>query len=200
MQPGTLIFLIAVAVFATPSHAAFVITFPTNAPVHSSTGGHAFDVVLVNDGNFPLGPFNLDAFNIQVAVPVNSGVRFTGVSNATAAPYAFAGNSLGIVANISAGGSQIDWNDLSAFPPVVVGPGQTLGLGHVFYDVLSTAPNGSVSVTVNPITTFSEFPTFTAIPYTTGNGTLTVITPAPPTAYVLIAAAGLGFLRRFRQS
>ncbi len=84
--------------------AAFTIQINSPFPVNRWATNNSFALV---------GPFSLNSYYVQLTVSGGFVLTLTGVTPGTHYQHLFAGNSLGIVAVISAGGMQIDWNDLT---------------------------------------------------------------------------------------
>jgi hypothetical protein len=189
--------LAATALLAPVTHAraALLITVPTQVVPGTPGSTGAFDLTLTNTG--PGASPAIDGFTFRLDVSGASGVTFTGVTiGTTAAPYIFAGNSLfGPNIGTSAPGSSASASDLFAIFGfgTTLGPGATVGLGHVSYGIAAGAPGG-----VDPITIFlpqtslsdSAFPTPNNVPFTAVNGSLTVI-GVPEPATVMMMGAGL---------
>jgi hypothetical protein len=194
------IILAAVILLTRPLPASFMLSFPPNPAVNTGTAGNTFELLLTNTAAAPAGPFKLDSFNIRVDASSPAGITFTGVdANTLTRPYLFAGNSLGLVYAVSNGGLTVDWNDLTAMPPMTVLPGESYSLGRILYSTNAFGPTGFVTLTVSGVSTFSDFPTFNAVPYTAGVGTVQVTTPAPPAIAVFAAAPVLLALLRRRR-
>lgn len=145
--------LLALGFRADVAHAGLLIVAPTNvaAAQGSSDPVNFFEVVLVADDNMPLGPFDVNGFNVRLVVDAATGITFTRATIDTATPYAFASvATLGFSDTVSAGGTIVDFADfgLTAADLQTVASGDTFGLGRVFFNVSSSAPVAPPLVTI----------------------------------------------------
>jgi hypothetical protein len=171
------------------------------APAGSS--GLTFDVTLMNTGpgSFTIGGFT---FGIQAST---SNITFAGVTTATTtAPYIFDG--LGLFGpNIGnppgTNPPSITAGDLFSVigSGATLGSGQTVGLGHVSFNVPSGAPAGPITISLVPSATSltdASFPTPNIIPINTLNsGTVTVtggVIPEPSSLLIVISGTVAGGL------
>src|SRR4051812_41870344 len=106
MSPRLLAGALLLALCSLQAHAAFTVVMPPPGPANVGSAGNSFEVLLFNDSNTPIGPFSLDSYNVALTVPIVSGIVFTNVTPLTNKPYVFAGNSLGILSSVSAGGTR----------------------------------------------------------------------------------------------
>ena len=163
---------------SSPVQASLIISAGSTAANAGSTG-NAFDITLVNTGPDSI---TLGAFSVGISV-ANSNVSFTSATTATLPPYVFAGDSLyGPTISTSAPGQILDASDLCVACINAIASGATVGLAHVFFDVLAGAPAGPLAVS------FAAFPT-TSLSDSSGNdlavttvqdGTITINGPGVP--------------------
>lgn len=172
-----------------------VVESTTAAP---GTVGH-FDVLLQNNS---ASAVSIAAFSVDVLLADTTNVNFTGIDNATGAPYIFS-----ITGSFPPGFSgnllpmEADGNDLSnGFQ--FVNPGSTWGLADVAYIVSSAAPLGTiVPVTLElaavflppPGGTILMDPSGAPVPFDLVNGTITVESSSvpEPASATLLAISGL---------
>ena len=191
----------ALAAFAAPpARADFIISAETVSAVAGSTG-NALDVTLQNTGPdaVTIGGFG---FTLTFA---SGDVTFTDVTTGTsAATYVFDGDSffgpsigMGIPGEVI--GSDLSLSGLGTS----VGAGETVGLGHLLFDVSSSASTGSFSLVFSPFpaTSLSDAnpdPLSNGIPinqFVDGQINILGAAPAAPTpSAVLGGSALLGFL------
>jgi hypothetical protein len=185
---GTLLFA------SVPARADLIVAAGSTTVAPGSTG-NTVDVTLMNTGPAAV---TVGGFSFGLSTG-SAGISFTQANISTAAaPYVFAGHSaFGPIISTSIGASlgASDLYDIAGMG-VTVGAGQTVGLGHVLFDVAPGTPGGAVTLTVLPFPTTSlSDPAGNNIPITSlANGTITVTglpTAVPePTALLL---AGLGW-------
>jgi hypothetical protein len=169
---------------------------------NAGSAGNAFDFTLFNSGPSPI---TLGAFSLEISV-ADPHVSFTSATTATSLPYVFAGDSLfGPVISTSGPGQVLDASDACDLcAGGTVAAGATVGLAHMFFDVLAGAPAGPLTVSI------AAFP-FTSLSDSLGNdlaatlqdGTITINSngnPIPePSTLALLALAMLFLVRkRFR--
>jgi hypothetical protein len=133
--------LACVLLSARPGAAATIISVSnvTNVPVGST--GNTLEVDLTNTGPSAV---EIGAFSFEIAV---TQATFQQADVMTANPYIFAGDSLfGPIISTSAPGPVLDASDVFDVidSGVTLGPGTTVGLGRVFFDVSPSATPGSV--------------------------------------------------------
>jgi hypothetical protein len=185
-----------------PARASLIVSAQSVSAV-VGTSGNTFDITLTNTGptDVTIGGFS---FGISTASP---NIDFTGASTTTTtAPYIFAGDSFvelppGFPLNTSSGQS-LAATDLSASGNgTVVGAGDTLGLGEVFFDVAAGTTVGQIIVvTLDASQTSLSDPAGTPITVDTlANGSIAP-TPEPSTLVLfsasLVALAGGGWRGR----
>jgi hypothetical protein len=194
---------VALVSLVAPAHAAMIVTVGSKA-VSPGTSGNTLDVTLANTG---ASAVSIAGFQFEVTVP-SSSIIFTAVNTSTTAPYIFAGNSL-FGPNIlnpppTLPGQAVSAYDIFMTPNagVSLGAGSSVGLGHLLFNVASTAAPGPITVALlgSGATALSD-PNGISIPLGTLNsGTITVgagSVPAPTSLLMgLIAAAALIAVRR----
>jgi hypothetical protein len=171
----------------------------------AGTTGDTLDITLTNTGPsaVAIGGFS---FGLSTTSP---DITFTDATvNTTTATYIFAGNSLFGPDITSATGPPLTAADLSVTPAgTTLASGATFGLGHVFFNVSSTAPGGPITASlVSADTSLSDAAGHNVPVNTLDNGTITVIpaatvaVPAPPSVIPLLTGAlgllGYGWRRR----
>ncbi len=148
-------------------------------------------------------PIDLGGFNLTVTVPLASGITFTG-GDASVPNYVFTGNLSGLFQFSNPTGANS--GNIADFPNTIDQPlaAGTYGLGEMFFSVASNAPGGSVNVTLDPATSFTQGvpPYGTYIYAPAGGSTIGTINtvpsvPEPSSALVVgvcVAAGGLIWL------
>ena len=177
------------------------ITVSMSAPsqnVVPGGSGYVLDFSMTTTSAIDLG-----GFNVTVTVPSASGITFTG-GDSSVANYVLAGNSLGPFFSNPIGPNS---GSITDFPNTIDQPlaAGTYGLGEMFFSVASNAPGGSVNVTLDPATSFTQgvspFGSYTYAP--PGGSTIGTINtmvssvPEPSSALavaVCVAAGGLVWL------
>jgi hypothetical protein len=174
---------------------------PSSQDVVPGGSGYVLDFSMTTTSAIDLG-----GFNVMVTVPSASGITFTG-GDSSVANYVLAGNSFGPFFSNPIGPNSGNITDFPVNPmslpdqPLAAG---TYGLGEMFFSVASNAPGGSVNVTLDPATSFTQgvspFGFYTYAP-TAGStiGTINVVSsvPEPSSALVVavyVAAGGLVWL------
>ncbi len=175
---------------------------PLSQNVVPGGSGYVLDLSMTTTSAIDLG-----GFNVMVTLPSASGITFTG-GDSSVANYVLAGNSLGPFFSNPIGPNSGNITDFPVNPtnlpdqPLAAG---TYGLGEIFFSVASNAPFGSVNVTLDPATSFTQgVSPFDPYPYApTGGstiGTINVVAsavPEPSSALLLcvsVAAGGLVWL------
>ena len=150
--------------------------------VTASPGSSAdsFDVTLQNTG--PLS-VTIGAFSFALSTSSTHVIFTSATTSTTTAPYIFDGLSFfGPTISTTPPGQSLQASDLfSGVGGSTLGGGATVGLGHVLFNVDSSAPGGSIPVTLSPfpLTSLSD-QNGTNIPVNIlVNGTITV--PGGPT-------------------
>ena len=147
--------LVAVAVVcllsAMPSRAdGLIVSLSPLSDVAAGSTGNSFEVLLTNSSG---ATFSIAGFFFEVTSS-SSDVTFTDATTATVAPYIFGSDSLFGPDIIGPGSTATDLNasDLDSDDGISLIPGETVGLGHVTFDVSATAPTQTVTFAVG------EFP------------------------------------------
>jgi hypothetical protein len=176
---------------ALPAHGSMIVSIES-VTAGVGTNNDSLDVLLTNTGPsaISVGSFT---FNVSTS---DTSIVFTDVSTATAtAPYIFSSSLFGpdLTGPNSGQTFTLEPSDIGGTGDVSIGSGDTVGLGHVLFDVTNGATTGPFAVTLGPT------PAVTSLANGSGNvtvntltnGTIT-ITPVPEPATVLPAA--LAFL------
>ncbi len=172
---------------------------PSSQDVVPGGSGYVLDFSMTTTSAIDLG-----GFNVTVTVPSASGITFTG-GDASVMNYVFTGNLSGLFQFSNPTGANS--GNIADLPNTIdqpLAPG-TYGLGEMFFSVASNAPGGSVSVTLDPATSFTQgVPPYGPYTYApTGGSTIgtinTVVSsvPEPSSALLLgvcVAAGGLIWL------
>jgi hypothetical protein len=122
---------------------------PSSQPVTQGELGYVLGFFLTTTGSV-----DLSGFNVTVTTDPSSGISFTGY--ASVAGYIFApGNSSGLGFSNPTGPNTADINDLTiaAYQTVTAG---TYGLGEIYFSVASDAPIGSLNITLDSATSFTD--------------------------------------------
>ncbi len=194
---------------ASSARAGLIVTAKNGTGAVGSTG-NAFDVILTNTGPsaVSLGGFS---FGLTTA---NSNITFTQANVSTTTPYIFPGaNSLfGPVISTTPppAGQTVIASDLG-ISGVSLGVGNSVGLGHVLFDVSAGAANGTFPVTLTPFPTTSlSDPNGNDVPVTSlVNGSITITggtnggggtgVPEPSTLLMLTLSGPVVWLARRRR-
>jgi len=196
--------LIAIALLASmPARAGIVVTIGS-AIVNPGATGASLDVTLSNTGNFAQ---NIAGFNFDLSTS-NTDITFTSINISTLLPYIFNDSLFGPDINLGnpnpGPGQLIDASDLSAGVGTNVAAGQTLGLGHVLFDISPSAAAGLFTITLNASsgggTSFSDVRGGN-VAFSGVNGSITINgsegVPEPSTLWLtLLAIPALPLLRR----
>jgi hypothetical protein len=164
-----------------------------------------FNVYLTNTG---ASAVDVEAFSFEINTPDTEITFEQSTIGTTLFPYVFAGNSfvqtfLGTNVNsTSSPGQTLDASDLTAnLGFTVVNPGQSYGLGLVYFDVAAGAPPQTAPVNFNTNFAFTSVSdqNLMSIPLDFANGQIVV--PEPSGRWPLvIALAGLAWvIRRYRR-
>ncbi len=172
---------------------------PSSQDVVPGGSGYVLDFSMTTTSAIDLG-----GFNVTVTVPSASGITFTG-GDASVMNYVFTGNLSGLFQFSNPTGANS--GNIADLPNTIDQPlaAGTYGLGEMFFSVASNAPGGSVSVTLDPGTSFTQgVPPYGPYTYApTGGSTIgtinTVVSsvPEPSSALLLgvcVAAGGLIWL------
>ncbi len=139
---GLLLFL------AGSAKAALIVT--AGSTIANAGSSAALDVTLTNTGPSAV---TIEGFSFGLST-ASPNITFTGATTSTSATYIFSGTSLfGPNINTSTGPALIASDIDSNFVGTTVGAGQTVGLGHVLFNVASGTPAGPVTVVVTPFPT-----------------------------------------------
>lgn len=181
--------LLVALLSAAPSRANVILTVGSVSAAPGSTG-NSLDVTLTNTGVTALTVFT---FNFTISTS-NTDITFTSADTSTAVPYIFAGDSLfGPIISTSSPGQTLSASDAAASGGDSVAGGATVGLGHVFFDVLPTAALGSFDVVFSTDIAHTSLSNSAGgnIPINTfTSGSITIATPEPGT----IAFLGSGLV------
>ena len=172
---------------------------PSSQDVVPGGSGYVLDF-----GMTTTSPIDLGGFNVTVTVPSASSITFTG-GDSSVANYVFTGNLSGLFQFSNPIGPNS--GNITDFPNTIDQPlaAGTYGLGEMFFSVASNAPGGSVNVTLDAATSFTQgVPPYNPYTYSpTGGstiGTINVVAsaiPEPSSALLLcvsVAAGGLVWL------
>jgi hypothetical protein len=175
---------------ALPAHGTTLVSIES-VSAGPGTVGDSFDVVLTNTGPSAttVGSFT---FNI---LTLDTDISFTDVTTGTtAATYIFPSSFLGpdLTGPNTGQTFAVEPFDLSIAGDVTIGAGDTVGLGHVVFDVANGATFGTFAVTLGPT------PAVTSLANSGGNvtidalddGDIMIVSPEPAT----VLPAGLAFL------
>ena len=189
--------------FSAPSVAdAALILSVQSATGVAGTSGNTFDIDLINTGPTAL---TIGGFTFGIAT-ANPNISFTDANTATAMPYIFAGDSLlGPDLTGPTSGQSLTASDASLSGlGTTVTAGTTLGLGHILFDVLSSATNGMfpVNLEVSPATSLTD-PNGAPVPVDTlvaGEITITggAAAAVPEPSSMLLFFAGAFLVAGFR--
>jgi hypothetical protein len=196
------------ALLAAPLHAGLIMSInPSNTNAAAGSTGDFFDVILTNTTSATPG---VAGFSFSLTAG-NANIVFTGAT--TAAPsYVFAGDSFdndfnsGVIRTSPDGQTLLASDFTSSGLDVTLAGNTAVGLGRVFFRVLSTASAGPIAINIdNTAATSLSNARGDALPLGTSvNGTVTVTvsnngTPEPGTAcLLLLALPALTFFRKRR--
>jgi hypothetical protein len=194
--------ILAGSLAAPPAQADnLVVSFSPLSDVAAGSTGNSFEVLLTNT----LGPAaSISGFFFEVTSS-SSDVTFTDATTATVAPYIFGSDSLFGPDIIGFGSTATDLNasDLDAAGSISLAAGDSVGLGHVSFDVASGAATQTVNFDLAgfPGTSLSDeagndipIATFTGGQFTIEGASAPV--PEPSTLILLFAALPLVLVRR----
>jgi PEP-CTERM motif len=169
--------------------------------VTSSAGatGASLDVTLTNTGSSAV---EIGAFTFELTVG-SADITFTGVTTATSVAYIFDGQGLiGPDIGIAVNGQDIMASDLYSVigSGATVGAGATVGLGHLEFDVSSSASGVyPVLLASFPATSLSDFDGNPVTITTLTNGSISLQSvPEPSTMPLMAVGGGVLFLQRLR--
>jgi len=190
----------ALAAFGASARADLVVSASNEFADRSTTGNSFFVIVTNTDG----GPFDVNAFNVEVSIDPMAGITFTGATDG-GVDYIFAGiDSLGFLVSNNTG-TVIDFDDLGATSDdfrTFNGPGSFL-LGEVFYDVSGSAPFQTNILNIQSVTDLVD-PSGGGLNPSLINGSITVRTrsvPEPGSALLMVlGAGGLGMIAQRRRA
>jgi hypothetical protein len=151
--------IVAMLLHCVPAHADLMeISIQSPISVSTGTSGNGFDVVLKNLS----GPAaSIAAFTFEISI-ASTDLTFTGANTSTLLdPYIFNGNSLfGPDITVANTGQDLSASDIFSIPAsgIMLGTGGSVGLGHISFDVSSTAPTETLAVALLafPATSLSD--------------------------------------------
>jgi hypothetical protein len=199
--------LVITAIASMPARANMIIMVGSAVGTKGSAGDF-LDVTLTNTGP---SAQNIAGFNFEIST-TDTDITFTQVNTSTVGTYIFAVDSL-FGPTISNGtpnpgpGQIIDAADISSGPGNNMAAGQTLSLGHVLFNVSSTAALGGFTVTLNTTTPGATSLSDSAgnnVTFSGVNGSITINSAAgvPESSTLLLMLLALPALtiarRRFR--
>jgi hypothetical protein len=157
--------VLALAPATTAPAAIITLTMsPSSQDVVPGGSGYVLDFTMTTSSAIDLG-----GFNTTVTVPTASGISFTG-GDSSVANYVFAGNSLGLLFSNPSGSNTADITDDPVTPNQHLDAG-TYGLGEIYFSVAADAPAGSVIVTLDAATSFTQgVPPYATYEYTPAGG------------------------------
>jgi len=113
---------------------------------------NSFDVTLTNTGP---SAATIGAFSFGLLLS-NPDITFTGANTSTVKPYIFLGDSLfGPLISTTVGSTLVASDVELSGLGVTVGPGATVGLGHVLFSVAPSAAPGQFETALSPFPTTS---------------------------------------------
>jgi len=200
MSHSRAVVLAALAVFALfvpPARADIVLSLQSPITASPNTTGDAFDVLLTNTG---ASAVNIAAFSFGITTS-DTDITFTDANTSTSDPYIFFGDSFVVINGFDLAttppplGQTLVASDLSnSGAGTNVGPGSTLGIGHVLFNVANGAALGPEAVTFEayPTTSLADSSgdnlTFTANAGTADVASAVTAVPEPATAGLLVCA------------
>jgi hypothetical protein len=200
---STLVSVAALGLGVAPSAADAAAIIEAGSSTVAAGQSGSFDVVLTSTG----GSFDVSGFSVELSVPANSGVTFTGASAiTTTAGYLFSTLQTPPLTFSAFPTTDFVISDASVTPPdffVTVAPGQTYGLGHVTYSVASGTHPGVIPDSLLNLGTTTELLDVSdhVITSSVSNGSITVVGTSVPepsslilwliTAVTLLAAGGI---------
>jgi hypothetical protein len=145
-------FAVGLALFLTPAaHAGLVFSVNTVSAAAGSAGNTTLEVSLTNDGT--VATPQIAAFQFELSVAAGSGVTFTAADVSTVNnPYIFGADTSAPPLSFDPfPNTDFTASDVYTIPGggVVLGAGQTVGLGRVTFDVAPSA-SGDIQVTIVP--------------------------------------------------
>ncbi|HVO03713.1 MAG TPA: hypothetical protein VMT54_16030 [Candidatus Cybelea sp.] len=198
--------LLPLLLTAAPARASVILSLSDAVAAPGDTGDY-LDATLTNTGP----AITVAAFSFGVSVAPGSGVNFTSVTTDTVVhPYIFAGNSL-FAPDITNPGQTLPSNAIGAsdvpadpFGFTSLATGESLALGHILFNVDSSASPGAVAVIVTayPFTSLADKDANNINIDSLVGGTIHInaaITPIPGTSLLFVTAlAGLTLVLRKR--
>jgi hypothetical protein len=193
---GALSFAAVFVVCVLPARASVLFSAGSGTVLPGSVG-NSIEVDITNTGTSGV---QLGGFVFEITT-TNPDVTFTDATDATAtSSYIFTGNSLfGPDIALSGSGQTFDAADNAATPSsfTTLDPGETLGLGLVFFDVSPSAGTETVIMSFNlSDSSLADGSGNTVSIDGSQAGTITVATPEPSEAFGLLAAFGVLALRK----
>ncbi|MDB5350213.1 MAG: hypothetical protein JWN86_1460 [Planctomycetota bacterium] len=201
---GLMLMPVLLASSAAPARADFVLEALNVGPLAVGSSG-SFVVILTDTATPPTGPFDVNAFNVQLTLDAGSGITFTGADiGAVTANFIFDGItqfSPGFQANVANGGLQIDFDDLGDMPSdsrTFNSSGGPISwvLGRVFFTI---APDASAGTSIVTVTQYSDVTSpdgdsFKNPPtsLTLINGSITTVTAVPEPSSLILTGLGAG--------
>lgn len=157
IQSGLLVGIAATLFTSVPAAGAGITMSVGSAAAAPGSAMDSFDVDLTNSG---ASAVTIGGFAFQVSI-ANSKIDFIDVNTSTAADYIFSGTSqFGPDLSGPDSGQTISASDVFFIPSsgTAIHSGQTLGLGHVVFDVSAKATAGvfPVDLAPYPITSLSD--------------------------------------------
>jgi hypothetical protein len=191
---------------AIPMQAGLIVTVvPTT--VAAGTTGAFFDVTLKNQNDIAQ---LLNSFSLSLSV-TDPHLTFEGANESTTLSYVFAGDSFDQIEAFpyatSSPGQSFQGSDLTdSGNNVSIAAFQTVGLGHIQFDVAGNASAGPILVSITPFcdgpcTSFSSS-TNASIGFTVVNGNITVTTASagvPEPSSFLLLGLGLPLIKLVRR-
>ncbi|HEY1218297.1 MAG: hypothetical protein ABSE42_05395 [Bryobacteraceae bacterium] len=177
---------------ALPAHGSMIVSIQS-VTVGAGTNNDSLDVSLTNTGPSAV---SVGSFTFNIGT-LNTAIDFTDVTTATVvATYIFPSSLFGPDLTGANSGQTFTFepSDANGGGDVSIGSGDTVGLGHVLFDVANGATAGSFAVTLGPT------PAVTSLANSSGgvnvdtltDGTITITSAIPEPATVLPVA--LAFL------
>lgn len=196
-----LVFTVAWMLFSVGAAQAILMITVESVTANRGSSGDSLDVILQNLGPLPV---NIASFSFGLSTS-SAHVTFTAATTGTTtAPYIFDGLSFfGPTISTTPPGQSLQASDLfSGAGGSAIGAGVTVGLGHVLFNVDSSAPGGPIPVTLAsfPQTSLADQNNANVPVTTLASGTITVpggSTAPEPSTLLLSALGGTLLLARF---
>jgi hypothetical protein len=181
------------------AQAGLVTVWVTNQTTAAGSSG-AFDLLLQNNTDIDV---DISAFDAILEVALNSGLTFTGVDALTSSPYIFGTVQTEPLGSILNPPVTVSLSDDKGAGSQTVTPGQTVGLGHIYYTLDPSTPTGTIDVlfALNSPNIYDSIPSpITPLDVTGGVITVSGTAVPEPSTFVLVGAAcaiaGIRSLRR----